>query len=289
MEGVTSFNHLFEVCNTQANFMDDFSWEVFDKAVEFSCVTEGGQGQDLSLQRYLSLAQRASKEIGPRELYMILVEKLSGLSSTRSPEVTPTCIQFLLYSLQLCLIKLRSTSTSKTNNKNTSSFSSYASGLTMVLSRISTFLKSSKCLGKLSKFKDSNHMLDDSDSDEDEDEESEKGKVRLGRGLAYCTVMHLLHFFRGVVSSDPNWASAATAAGHSPSYIYAASDSVSSSKRETATGTFLSRAEVARIRQILISSPAQGGDMGKFHYKLDNSDCVCVAVRSHVRPLTYNP
>ena len=48
------------------------------------------------------------------------------------------------------------------------------------------------------------------------------------------------------------------------------------------TGTFSSRADVARMRLTWLSSPDQGGG-----YILLLADLLCVALRSHVRPLTH--
>ena len=47
-------------------------------------------------------------------------------------------------------------------------------------------------------------------------------------------------------------------------------------------GTFSNRADVARMRQTRLSSPDQGGDIREFRFVTS----LCVALRSHVRPLT---
>ena len=51
------------------------------------------------------------------------------------------------------------------------------------------------------------------------------------------------------------------------------------------TSTFLSRAGVARMRQTRLSSPDQGGDIRIYCLLFS----LCVALRSHVRPLTHKP
>lgn len=77
----------------------NYSFEIFDKVYEYSI-----SNSQCSVEHLLQIIQLISKYSRPRELYMMVVEKIAG-SGTATGYL---CLSVLLYSMQLALLQLPS-------------------------------------------------------------------------------------------------------------------------------------------------------------------------------------
>ena len=102
---LSAFDRLHNVPELYSRFLDDCSWNLADKAFEFSLVGAiGSEGVRVDARRLLDFSFLSAKFVKPRERLMMAQEKLNFLHGGVSPLlVSSATLQYLLYSLQLSL------------------------------------------------------------------------------------------------------------------------------------------------------------------------------------------
>jgi len=101
IKSISDFSRFTSVPELFGHFLDTNSWELADLAYELSLTTKDVE-QNTSI--LLEFSKLSAEFVRPREALLSAQEKLTMFQHADPTRVSSTTIQYLLYSLQLCLV-----------------------------------------------------------------------------------------------------------------------------------------------------------------------------------------